>query len=184
MARPGLTRRDFIATSGSTIVGSLAFTTGPIALIAPTRTWAIQLESLSNHDGKTLLRLTRHLYPHETLEDAVYALVAKELDRESQSDKDTARLLIEGVAELDEAAGGTWLSQETEYQLRLLRARETTPFFQKVRSTAVVSLYNNDMAFAHFGYEGEAYSKGGYLGRGFNDLNWLPEPPITASPKI
>ncbi len=35
-----------------------------------------------------------------------------------------------------------------------------------------------------FGYEGEAFSQGGYLHRGFNDLNWLPEPPEEASPKV
>jgi hypothetical protein len=34
------------------------------------------------------------------------------------------------------------------------------------------------MAYAYFGYEGEAFSKGGYLFRGFNDLHWLPEVPL------
>ena len=56
------------------------------------------------------------------------------------------------------------------------------PFFEKIRSTAVVSLYNNELAFAHFGYEGEAFSKGGYLERGFNALTWLPAPSAEASP--
>ena len=160
------------------------FTSGAIALLAPTRSWALQLTTLSPHDGETLIRFARHLYPHETLEDAVYALVAKDLDTESQSDAATAKLLSEGVVELDEAAGGSWLELHAERQLGLLRARETTPFFQKIRSTAVVSLYNNDMAFAHFGYEGPAFSRGGYLGRGFNDLDWLPNPPASASPQL
>jgi hypothetical protein len=42
-------------------------------------------------------------------------------------------------------------------------------------------LYSNPIAWAHFGYEGEAFSKGGYLLRGFNDLKWLPEVPTAAS---
>jgi hypothetical protein len=29
------------------------------------------------------------------------------------------------------------------------------------------------------GYEGPSFDKGGYLHRGFNDLDWLPEPRIT-----
>jgi hypothetical protein len=37
------------------------------------------------------------------------------------------------------------------------------------------------MAFRLFGYEGEAFSKGGYLTRGFNDLRWLPEVPLADS---
>ena len=57
-------------------------------------------------------------------------------------------------------------------------------FFEKIRGTAIVSLYNNDMAWAHFGYEGDAWKEGGYLTRGFNDLNWLPDPPADASPHV
>jgi hypothetical protein len=48
----------------------------------------------------------------------------------------------------------------------------------------VVSLYNNELAFAHFGYEGNAFEHGGgYLQRGFNDLTWLSPPSDKASPK-
>ena len=47
-------------------------------------------------------------------------------------------------------------------------------------STAVVSLYDNDMAFAHFGYPGRKGDPG-YIHRGFNDLHWLPDPPDGAS---
>jgi len=42
-------------------------------------------------------------------------------------------------------------------------------------------LYSSPIAYAYFGYEGEAYSKGGYLFRGFNDLRWLPEVPAKDS---
>jgi hypothetical protein len=37
------------------------------------------------------------------------------------------------------------------------------------------------MAYALFGFEGEAFSKGGYLNRGFGSLRWLPEVPLEAS---
>ena len=72
----------------------------------------------------------------------------------------------------------------SDEQLALLRLGDGQPFFEKMRATAVVSLYNNELAFAHFGYEGEAFSKGGYLNRGFNDLNWLPAPDQDASPSV
>jgi hypothetical protein len=51
-----------------------------------------------------------------------------------------------------------------------------------VRGQCISSLYNNDMAFAHFGYPGPSWEKGGYINRGFNDLKWLPDPPAAASP--
>jgi hypothetical protein len=40
-----------------------------------------------------------------------------------------------------------------------------------------MTLYASPLVYAYFGYEGEAFSKGGYLLRGFNDLRWLPEVP-------
>ena len=68
---------------------------------------------------------------------------------------------------------------------RLYFAGDTAyaPFFTTVRTTAIVSLYSNDMAYAHFGY-GAAQGDGGYLTKGFNDLAWLPNPPAAASGPI
>ena len=64
-----------------------------------------------------------------------------------------------------------------------LKKIEPTAFFQQFRVKALSVLYSIPFAYAHFGYEGEAFSKGGYLTRGFNDLRWLPEvPPSDAGP--
>ena len=62
-----------------------------------------------------------------------------------------------------------------------LKTIEQEAFFQSVRLKTLLVLYANPIAYAHFGYEGEAFSKGGYLLRGFNDLQWLPEVPLAAS---
>ena len=66
-------------------------------------------------------------------------------------------------------------------RVRRLQAVEQTPFFQSVRFKTLLVLYDNPVSWAHFGYEGEAFSKGGYLQRGFNDLHWLPEVPASAA---
>lgn len=179
MSNPAISRRTFLKGSGSVLMGTLAVTSGPIAMLAPSASWALPLNKLSTHEGKTLLRFTRHLYPHKTLEDAVYALVVKDLDT-AAGDPAVHGLLSAGVRNLDGAAGGDWLALGESDQFLYVEALEGTPFFEKVRSTAVVSLYNNDMAFAHFGYPG-AKGDAGYLHRGFDDLTWLPEPPAAAS---
>lgn len=175
-----LSRRSFLKGSGSVIIGTLAMTSGSIALLAPSRTWALELNSLNDHTGKTLLQFCRHLYPHSDLEDAVYALIVKDLDAAAAGDSGVQTLLQSGVQELDSAAGGDWLSLGNNNQFLYVDSLQGTPFFEKLRSTAVVSLYNNEMAFAHFGYEGEKGSAG-YLHRGFDDLSWLPDPPDDAS---
>ena len=48
-----------------------------------------------------------------------------------------------------------------------------------VRGVAVVSLYNDPETWALLGYEGSSYEHGGYIDRGFDDLDWLPNPRIT-----
>jgi hypothetical protein len=50
-----------------------------------------------------------------------------------------------------------------------------------MRIKTLMMLYSNPIAWAHFGYEGESFSKGGYLLRGFNDLKWLPDVPLADS---
>lgn len=179
MTDTAISRRGFLKGSGAVLMGTLAATSGAIAVLAPSRSWALELKGLDAREGKTLLRFTRHLYPHETLDDAVYALVVKALDT-AASEPQVQQLLSNGVEDLHEAAGGNWLALSEAEQLEYVKAIEGTPFFEKVRGTAIVSLYNNDMAFAHFGYPG-AEGSAGYLQRGFSDLDWLPEPPAAAS---
>ena len=70
-----------------------------------------------------------------------------------------------------------------EQRVAALKKIEPSAFFQQFRVKALSVLYSTPFAYAHFGYEGEAFSKGGYLTRGFNDLRWLPEvPPGDAGP--
>ena len=49
-------------------------------------------------------------------------------------------------------------------------------FFELVRSTAVVEVYSDRRTWQLVGYEGTSFDKGGYVKRGFNDLDWLPDP--------
>lgn len=178
-----LSRRRFLAASGGVLMGTLAASSGAIALLAPSRSWALETQSLDTHQAKTLLQFSRHLYPHKTLDDAVYALVVKDLDTAAAADPQVRQLLIDGVAELDEKSKGDWLATGEGAQFARVKALEGSPFFSKVRGTAVVSLYSNDMAYAHFGYPG-AKGDSGYLYRGFNDLTWLPDPPAADSGPI
>lgn len=179
-----LTRREFLQTSGTILMGTIATSSGVLGMLAPSQTWALELTKLDKTTGQTLLQATRHIFPHATLDDAVYALVVKDLDAAAAGDEAVAKLLTDGVAALNGGAGGNWLAADNNKQFAVIEKMAGNDFFEKIRGTAVVSLYNNEMAWAHFGYQGDAWKHGGYLSRGFNDLKWLPDPPAEASPPV
>jgi len=177
-----LTRGQMLHGTGI-LVGTLAASSA-LATLAPTRTWALALHALSQGESTTILQFARVLYPHRKLSSAVYALVVKDMDDEAAHDASIAALLRDGVASLDRAAGGTFASAAPAVQRAAVKSIQGTPFFSKVRGACISALYNNEMAFAHFGYGGSSWAKGGYIHRGFNDLTWLKEPPASASPPI
>ena len=176
-----LARREFLKGSGL-LFGSLA-TGSLLAGLAPSSAWALELKKLSTADGKTLLALGRTLYPHEKLPDAVYALLAKDLDGAAAANADTAKMLADGIAWLNKSADGDFAKTNAKKREEIVRGMEGTAFFGTVRGQCITSLYDNDMAYAVFGYPGSAWEKGGYITRGFQDLKWLPTPSLEASPK-
>ena len=176
-----LARREFLKGSG-VLIGTLA-TGSVLATLAPSTVWAVELKVLSKAEGEALIKLGRTLYPHAKLPDAVYALLAKDLDGAAAGDAALAKQLSEGIAGLNKATGGTFAKANDAKRLGAVKAIEGTPFFATVRGKCITSLYDNDMAYAVFGYPGASFDKGGYITRGFQDLKWLPAPDLQASPK-
>ncbi len=176
-----LARREFLKGSG-VLMGTLA-AGSLLASLAPSTVWAVELKTLSKAEGEALMKMGRVLFPHKKLPDAVYALLAKDLDAKASADAGAAAQLHEGLAALDAAAGGSFAKANEKQRRALVKALEGQPFFATVRGQCITSLYDNDMAYATFGYPGSAWEKGGYITRGFQDLKWLPAPSLEASPK-
>jgi hypothetical protein len=126
-------------------------------------------EAVSEHALTTTLRVARVMFPHERLPDIAYAKVVKAIEAEAET-------LEAGVAQLDDPT--PFLELDEDRQLEVLRGFEGTEYFELVRSTAVVELYDNPLVWKALGYEGPSAHLGGYLHRGFDDLAWLPDPPI------
>lgn len=175
-----LARREFLKGSGI-LMGTLA-AGSVLAGLAPSTVWAVELKTLSKQEGETLMAMGRVLYPHKKLPDAVYAILAKDLDGSASGDAGTANMLREGISNLNALAGGNFAKAKADKQLAIVKGMEGSAFFGAVRGQCVTSVYNNDMAFAAFGYPGSAWEKGGYITRGFQDLKWLPAPSKEASP--
>lgn len=145
----------------------------PLALIARGRAWAVEFSVLTSAEGAILLAATRTIMPHDKLEDAAYALVARAIDEDASKDEKVSGMLKAGMAEL----GRDFAAKPEAERVKILKEIEGSDFFKLLRLKTVQALYATPMAYAYFGYEGEAFSKGGYLLRGFNDLHWLPEVP-------
>jgi len=176
-----LSRRELLKGSG-VLMGNIAAGSA-LAALAPSMAWAVELKTLSTAEGQALMKMGRTLYPHKKLADAVYALLAKDLDGKASGDAATAKTLRDGIAALNAAAGGNFAKASAKKQLDIVKGLEGQAFFAAVRGQCITSLYDNDMAYATFGYPGSAWEKGGYITRGFQDLKWLPAPPLDASPK-
>ena len=91
---------------------------------------------------------------------------------------DSKSSVVEGVQILNE------LAQEKGYtdnlsasweddRIEILKSIEDSSFFQTVRGNLITGLYNQQEVWPFFGYEGESYTKGGYINRGYNDINWV-----------
>jgi hypothetical protein len=182
-SKHAINRRDFLKTGGSAVAGAAALASGTSALAASPPLPSMKLATLDAHEGETLLKMCRAIYPHPSLADSYYAPLVESLDKEAGEVTETADLLKQGVADLDAAMGIRWLDLSDGNQLQVLKGLESGPFFQKIKGKTVSDLYNNPLVWRHFGYEGDSFSHGGYMERGFNDLTWLPDPPAEASPK-
>lgn len=167
----GLSRRELLKRGG---VGALLVITGS-AVISPEHAWGLETSALKPETMATLIQMARDIYPHDQVPDRFYAIAVKTHDE--QAGKDTAHkdLIESGIGDLDKRAGeGGYrgLGWEEE-RVEVLKQIEETPFFQAIRGGLVVGLYNQKELWPIFGYEGESYSKGGYITRGFDDIEWL-----------
>ena len=135
---------------------------------------------LPDEGRATALRAARVMFPHDGLPDEAYDKVIAKLEADASGDSGIAATLEQGVAGLD--AQQRFVELDADAQLQTLGASEGSDFFELLKATAVVELYDNPLVWKAFGYEGPSTHLGGYVERGFDDLDWLPDPPTSIDP--
>ncbi|MEH6628184.1 MAG: twin-arginine translocation signal domain-containing protein [Motiliproteus sp.] len=176
MSASSLSRRKFITkgTIAVASVGVLAMGVGGV-LVSP-QAWAASV--VGDRASETLLRLARDIYPHDTLDDKYYTQVMLPMGESANTDKALAKLLIEGVSELDQRANDRFgmgyleVKQEAD-RVVILREMESSAFFQKVKGAVMMGIYNNPELWPWFGFGGSSWEQGGYINRGFDKIDWL-----------
>ena len=122
----------------------------------------------------TITAAARTMYPHDALPDGIYTRVGEKLAQAAREDPGITATVEDGVSALNSARPFPELPADE--QLETLKGIEDSDFFELVRSTAVVEIYSDPGTWRLVGYEGPSFAEGGYLNRGFNDLDWLPDP--------
>lgn len=126
----------------------------------------------------TLIALIKAAFPHERVPDAAYERAADTVQKEADESAWMRSKLAQGLDSLQGLADGRFheLTPQQAHMV-LLRIQHTT-FFGFIRQTVVVNLYEDEAVWEALGYEGPSFDKGGYIDRGFDDLDWLPDPRI------
>jgi hypothetical protein len=172
--REKFNRRDFFRRTGS--AAALATIATPLL---SREALAKTLKTASPAAAQTLFKMARDLYPHDRLADNVYEEAVATIEGGLADDPNKKSLLADGVKTLDAAAikmkghPYTSLAEESD-RVAILKTLEGTAFFAAMRGGMVTALYNQKALWLTFGYEGASAEKGGYLHRGFNDIDWLP----------
>jgi hypothetical protein len=171
-----VSRRGFLAGGAATIV--TVAVSGATLLLDPGGAWAIQLDHFTQEQARVLLQFVRDLFPHPQIAETYYARAIQPLNDEAGRDSSTKNLLVAGIEQLnqfsDAGARKTYADvPDEDTRVAAIKRIEQEPFFAKVYSTTVVSFYNQPALWPIFGYEGPSSAKGGYLHRGFNDLDWM-----------
>jgi hypothetical protein len=176
--REKVSRRGFLKGGGAATVGLVALSVGTGWIASADGAWALGVKNLKPETMATLVQLARDIYPHDHLSNKYYAAAVAGYDEKAGGDAAVKGLVEDGIAGLDKLALAkhkvpyTKVGWEAD-RVALLKEIENGKFFQTVRGGLVTGLYNNPEVWVKFGYEGASADKGGYITRGFDDINWL-----------
>ena len=169
MNRGEASRRRFLV---ATIAYSGLISTGMgAALLRAGSAWA----QSENEDSDELARMARLLFPHDAIADNVYAEVIDDILTAAADDAGLTGMLNDAVAALNAAQGGDWFAAGADEQIAAMQSVEGEAFFAVILGNVKARFYNHPQVWEHIGYPGSSVEFGGYVDRGFNDIDWLPE---------
>lgn len=130
---------------------------------------------LEKTEVRALLRIARLLFPHAHLSGDVYDEVLQPLQDSAVANNNFSKEIRLGLDELDKVIGGEWLTATEELQIDALKKIANGAFFGTVLNNVRPRLYQHVEVWNLIGYEGSSVEYGGYINRGFDDIDWLPE---------
>lgn len=133
---------------------------------------------VSDHGRRTLVRMLEVMFPHDSFPKGPYERTAQQVLEDAAGNPRSLAQLCQGLHDLDRLREMPFMQLDNAVAVTVLRGVQDAPFFVHVLGIASVKLYDDHEVWDLLGYEGSSFDKGGYIERGFNDLDWLPEPRI------
>lgn len=162
-------RRKFLRSAALLLA---LVTTSTRGLFAQTQ--AVHGAAADDHLQETLQLIARRLFPHDALPAGPYEEIATALINRASSDARIAENMQAGISELDSGSPMPWLERDEVQQLAAIKRLEGGEFFRLMRSTTIEHLYRNKEVWKLLGYQGSSVEFGGYVDRGFDNIDWLP----------
>ena len=144
----------------------------------PAKYPALNQTNLTPEARAILQRIIRTAFPHPDFPDAAYERMTDRIVTEADASTWFRVVLTQGLIALGAQSEEPFLELSDERALAVLRRVSDLEFFGFIRRTTVLNLYDDPQVWEVLGYEGPSFDKGGYLTRGFDDLDWLPTPRI------
>jgi hypothetical protein len=161
----------FLTSSGRFSVGvSGVLALAPVSLVA-----AESVSTLSDHELDVLASIAPLIFPHQKAPPTLFGRIVDSIATKVARSPQDLEMVRKGVSQLDQLAGlDPWSARSDDERIAMLKEIETSLFFAFLRNTAVEVVYRDTEIWNLIGYGGSSIEHGGYLYRGFNNIDWLP----------
>ena len=155
-----------------------AVTFSSVATLLPGSSWlgysTAWADAGEDEISDDLVGLARLLFPHDGLADSTYAKVLGSVLATLAANTETAELVDDLGAMLDQRRDRPWSDLDEPEQLTVMQEIQGEALFTGILESVRFAFYYHPQVWEHIGYPGSSREFGGYIHRGFDDIDWLP----------
>lgn len=162
-----ITRRQILVA-----IAQIAATTSLVSCGAGTEDAPLSATTSLNgvSDLEVLASVAFDLFPYQSLSPELYVKVANSILALNDP------RVTEGLKQLHDLSDQqSWLKISDDQRINILTTLQQSEFFGLMRANTIAVIYSEPAFFELVGYGGSAIEFGGYINRGFDDIDWLPE---------
>lgn len=128
-----------------------------------------------DNDDATLVQFARLLFPIDALNDDAYGEVMNSTLSALEGSAGTKDALSMAENTLNSASAGDWYGADEATQIRAIESIQSEAYFAAILATVRGVFHYHPDVWRAINYPGSSKEHGGYLHRGFDDIDWLPE---------